>query len=35
MSTTNEASGWAVGWSIYAAVWMWILGVFHGIAGLG
>jgi hypothetical protein len=34
--TTNsgEASGWAVGWTIYAAIWMWILGFFHGIAGL-
>jgi hypothetical protein len=34
MTTSNERSGWAVGWSIYAAVWMWILGFFHGIAGL-
>ncbi|MDF2731046.1 MAG: hypothetical protein K0T01_2835 [Acidimicrobiia bacterium] len=34
MTTSNETSGWAVGWSIYAAVWMWILGFFHGIAGL-
>jgi len=34
MTTSNERSGWAVGWSFYAAVWMWILGFFHGIAGL-
>jgi hypothetical protein len=34
MTTSNERSSWAVGWSIYAAVWMWILGFFHGIAGL-
>lgn len=31
--TTSEASGWAVGWTIYAAVWMWILGFFHALAG--
>lgn len=29
-----EVSGWAVGWTIYAAVWMWILGFFHALAGL-
>lgn len=34
MSTQREpASGWAVGWTIYAAVWMWILGFFHALAG--
>ena len=31
--TSHEVSGWAVGWTIYAAVWMWILGFFHAIAG--
>jgi hypothetical protein len=30
---TREVSGWAVGWTIYAAVWMWILGFFHAMAG--
>ena len=34
MTTGSERSGWAVGWSYYAAIWMWILGFFHGIAGL-
>ena len=29
----NEVSGWAVGWTVYAAVWMWILGFFHALAG--
>lgn len=29
----REVSGWAVGWTIYAAVWMWILGFFHALAG--
>lgn len=34
MSTQKApASGWAVGWTIYAAVWMWILGFFHALAG--
>lgn len=33
MSTQREQSGWAVGWTIYAAVWMWILGFFHALAG--
>lgn len=32
--TSREVSGWAVGWTIYAAVWMWILGFFHALAGL-
>lgn len=31
--TSREASGWAVGWTIWAAVWMWILGFFHALAG--
>jgi hypothetical protein len=33
MSASREVSGWAVGWTIYAAVWMWILGFFHALAG--
>ena len=33
MSDSREVSGWAVGWTIYAAVWMWILGFFHALAG--
>lgn len=33
MSTQRETSGWAMGWTIYAAVWMWILGFFHALAG--
>lgn len=32
--STNDTSAWAVGWTIFAAVWMWILGFFHGLAGL-
>jgi hypothetical protein len=31
---SRDASGWAVGWMTYAAVWMWILGFFHAMAGL-
>jgi hypothetical protein len=30
---SRELSGWAVGWTIFAAVWMWILGFFHALAG--
>lgn len=33
MTTEREISGWAIGWTIYAAVWMWMLGAFHAIAG--
>ena len=33
MTTSRETSAWAVGWTIYAAVWMWILGFFHALAG--
>lgn len=33
MTADREVSGWAVGWTIYAAVWMWILGFFHALAG--
>lgn len=32
--TQREVSGWAVGWTFYAAVMMWLLGGFHAIAGL-
>lgn len=31
--TTSERSSWAVGWTIWAAVWMWLLGFFHVLAG--
>jgi hypothetical protein len=31
--TTREKSGWVVGWMMWAAVWMWILGFFHALAG--
>lgn len=31
--TTTESSGWAFGWMIWAAVWMWMLGFFHALAG--
>lgn len=34
MTTDRETSGWAIGWTIFAAVWMWLLGAFHAIAGL-
>lgn len=33
MAASREISGWAIGWTIYAAVWMWILGFFHALAG--
>ena len=33
MTATKGVSGWAVAWTIYAAVWMWILGFMHAIAG--
>lgn len=33
MTTTKGVSGWAVAWTIFAAVWMWILGFMHAIAG--
>lgn len=32
--TQREPSAWAVGWTIYAAVMMWLVGGFHAIAGL-
>lgn len=31
--TTSDRSGWAFGWMIWAAVWMWMLGFFHALAG--
>lgn len=31
--TDTERSSWAVGWTIWAAVWMWLLGFFHVLAG--
>lgn len=30
----QEVSGWAVGWTWFAAVMMWMIGGFHAIAGL-
>jgi hypothetical protein len=32
--TQQEVSGWAVGWTWFAAVMMWLIGGFHAIAGL-
>ncbi len=32
--TERETSGWAVGWTVYAAVMMIMIGFFHAIAGL-
>ena len=32
--TEREVSGWAVGWTAFAAVMMIMTGFFHGIAGL-
>lgn len=32
--TTREVSSWAVGWTWFAAVMMWLVGGFHAIAGL-
>lgn len=32
--TSREISGWAVGWTWFAAMMMWLLGAFHAIAGL-
>ena len=32
--TQQEVSGWAVGWTWFAAVMMWIIGAWHAIAGL-
>jgi len=30
----SEVSGWAVGWTWFAAVMMWIIGALHAMAGL-
>ena len=32
--TQQEASEWAIGWTWFDAVVMWIMGAFHAIAGL-
>jgi len=32
--TQQEVSGAAVGWTVFAAVMMWLIGGFHAIAGL-
>lgn len=34
VTARREVSGWAVGWTAFAAVMMWLLGGFHAIAGL-
>lgn len=34
MTTENEASGWAVGWTAYASLMLMLVGMFHGFAGL-
>lgn len=33
MSTDSKTTAWAAGWTIFAAVWMWMLGAFHFFAG--
>lgn len=35
MSTemSRDVSEWAIGWTVFAAIWMWILGFFHALAG--
>ena len=33
MTASRQPSGWVVGWTIWAADWMWILGFFHALAG--
>lgn len=32
--TGQQPNSWAVGWTWFAAVMMWVLGAFHAIAGL-
>ena len=32
--TQREVSGWAIGWTWFAAVMMWLIGAWHAIAGL-
>lgn len=34
MTMETETSGWAVGWTFFAAAMMMVIGVYHGIAGL-
>jgi hypothetical protein len=34
MTTERDESKWVVAWTFFAAVWMWILGSFHAMAGL-
>jgi len=34
VTTQSEPSGWAVGWTVYAAVMLMLVGFFHGFAGL-
>ena len=33
MTSSRQQSGWAFGWTVWAAIWMWILGFFHALAG--
>ena len=33
MTSRREMSGWAFGWTVWAAIWMWIVGFFHVLAG--
>lgn len=32
--TGRDVSGWAIGWTWFAAVMLWLIGVWHAIAGL-
>jgi hypothetical protein len=32
--SNRETSDWAVGWTVFAAIMMWLVGGFHAIAGL-
>jgi hypothetical protein len=34
LTTTQEPSGWAIGWTAFAAIMMIMMGFFHGLAGL-
>jgi hypothetical protein len=34
MTSQQDVSGWAVGWTAFAAIFMIIMGLFHAIAGL-
>ena len=35
MATTQQPSGWAVGWTMFAATMMILIGTFHVITGIG